>query len=237
MYAREITESSTHGRPSTRTLSLMASGNLWRDALVMYDRQTRSLWTQHDGRAIQGRSRAAGRRLAALPSEKMSYSAARARYPDARVLEKKPGLLGRGTESIYDDYLSRTDQLGLFGTQVPTDRVGGKDLVLGVVVDGREAAYSLRALVEAGGARLRLGDATYFAVPLAGGLDARIFRTNRSLHLEGEWVLADGEGGRWDAGSGLALEGAPGLERVPARVSAWFAWFTEHPDSEVWTGP
>ena len=27
-----------------RTVSLMASGNLWRDALVMYDRQTKSLW-------------------------------------------------------------------------------------------------------------------------------------------------------------------------------------------------
>ncbi len=237
MYAREFSETTPTGREVTRPVRLMASGNLWRDALVMYDRETRSLWTQHDGRAIRGRSADAGRRLRALPSEKMTYADARARYPDAKVLEKKSGPLGKGTESIYDDYLARTDQLGLFGTEVPTDRVGGKDLVLGVVLD-RPHAISIPDLAAAGGRNLELDGGTYFAVALGGARDARLWSTDRRIAVESAWVLADPEGdARWDASTGRKLAGPADerdLNRVPARVQAWFAWFPDHPTSVVW---
>ena len=45
MYVREI---------EGREVELGVSGRLWRDALVMYDRRTGSLWSQIDGRAILG---------------------------------------------------------------------------------------------------------------------------------------------------------------------------------------
>ena len=232
VYAREFSETT----PTDRTVSLMASGSLWRDALVMYDRETRSLWTQHDGRAIQGASQVAGRRLEALPSEKMTYADARGRYPGARVLEKRSGFLGRGTESIYGDYLSRTDQLGLFGTEVPTDAVGGKELVLGAVVGEEAHAFPVEALRAAGGAQVLIGESTFFAVALSGGQDARLWATPRGLRVESEWVLAEVDGdGRWDASTGRRLGGSrPDLTRVPARVQAWFAWYPDHPESIVW---
>ena len=92
-----------------RALTFEASGKLWRDALVMWDRETKSLWTQHDGRALQGRSRDAGRQLAMVPSTRSTWADARRRHPDGLVLKKKSDLLGGGAATIYDDYLERTD--------------------------------------------------------------------------------------------------------------------------------
>ena len=238
VYAREFTETTPTGRSIERTVSLMASGNLWRDALVMYDRQTKSLWTQHDGRAIRGSSQEAGRRLDALPSEKTTYAAARLRYPNAKVLQKKAGVLGKGTSSIYDDYLARTDQLGLFGTEVPTDEIAGKELVIGVVLDNPHA-LSVRALEAEGGLNLELDGGTFFAVALADGRDGRLFATERRIAVESPWVLHDPEGDtRWDASTGEVLSGAGApLQVVPARVQAWFAWYPDFPSSTVWAGP
>jgi hypothetical protein len=205
----------------------------------MYDRETGSLWTQHDGRAIKGPSKEEGRRLQTIPSEKMTYASARARYPDARVLEKKPGLLGKGTESIYDDYLARTDQLGLFGTEVPTDRIGGKDLVIGAVFGEQAYAFSVAELVIAGGVGVEIDGASYFAVPLDGGQDARLWATGSSVRLDSAWVLAEVDGtARWDASTGRSLgPEVADLVAVPARVQAWFAWYPDHPTSILWSGP
>lgn len=57
MYAREV---------EGRTLTFGVSGKLILNALVMYDRQTDSLWSQFLGVAVQGPL--AGTKLEVLPS-------------------------------------------------------------------------------------------------------------------------------------------------------------------------
>ena len=57
MYARQV---------DGRTLTFGVSGMLFRDGLVMYDRETDSLWTQVDGRGIKGEF--ADRALEIVPS-------------------------------------------------------------------------------------------------------------------------------------------------------------------------
>ena len=49
-----------------RTLSFGVSGMRYRDALVMFDRETSTLWSQVDGRAIKGPL--AGQVLQPVPS-------------------------------------------------------------------------------------------------------------------------------------------------------------------------
>ena len=46
MYARKTKE---------RTLTFGVSGMLWNRSLVMYDRETKSLWSHMLGEAMQGR--------------------------------------------------------------------------------------------------------------------------------------------------------------------------------------
>ncbi len=145
VYSREI--STEDGQPLE--LDFMASGRLWRDALVMMDRQTRSLWTQHDGRALIGDGHAAGWKLEPVPSTVTTWAAARARWPDARVLKKKPSVLGAGAKTMYERYLADPEVQGIFGTQIEDDRLPPKTLVYGYVdEDGVAWAIPADALDE-----------------------------------------------------------------------------------------
>ncbi len=126
----------------------MASGRLWRDALVMMDRQTRSLWTQHDGRALQGDSQ--GLKLEPVPSIRTVWSDARVRWPEARVLRKKPGILGAGARTMYERYLGDPIVQGIFGTEITDDRLDPKALVYGSIDDDGQARAIPFEDVEAG---------------------------------------------------------------------------------------
>ena len=128
MYARP----QIHGTPTT----LGVSGMLWRDALIMYDRASDSLWSQVNGTAVAGREK--GKRLQELPSELMTWGEWKRRHPDTLVLVKRP-LTG----SPYDDYFADPRRIGVRGSTNPDPRLPGKELVLGLERNGRFAAVPL----------------------------------------------------------------------------------------------
>ena len=64
-----------------RTLTFGVSGMLLRDSLVMFDRQTDTLWTQVDGRAIKGAL--TGRRLEIVPAVHATWKEWKRLYPRA----------------------------------------------------------------------------------------------------------------------------------------------------------
>lgn len=217
-----------------QTLSFQASGRLWRDALVMYDRETKSLWTQHDGRALAGDSAEGARQLVAVPSERTTFAAAAARHPGARVLVKKAGVLGRGMSTIYDEYAEDQARLGIFGTELSDDRLDGKDLVFGISEAGEDRAFFLPALVEAGFVSLDTAAGTLLVAPLPGGLDARAWKVPAGTVRRGDDLVGPG-GERWDVRSGVG-EGDP-LEGIPGVAQYWFAWLNFHPQTELWGAP
>lgn len=92
MYARP----KVNGTPST----LGVSGMLWRDSLVMYDRATRSLWSQVNGKAVAGPLE--GKRLEELSSEQTTWGEWKRRYPDTLVLVK-PRLSGSQYEQYFEN--------------------------------------------------------------------------------------------------------------------------------------
>ncbi len=113
---------------------------LWRDALVMYDRATKSLWSQVNGMAVAGAEK--GKRLQELPSQMTSWGEWKRRHPDTLVLVK-PALAG----SAYEDYLADSERIGVRGSTNPDPRLPGKELVMGIEHNGRFAAVPL-SLVE-----------------------------------------------------------------------------------------
>lgn len=243
VFEREL---EVDGAPTS--LRLQASGLLWRDALVMYDKQTKSLWTQHDGRSIQGASQEAGRQLPMVQSATTSWTEAKARHPNAKVLRKKADLLGGGQTTIYDDYLARTDQLGIFGTHLADDSLPGKSLVFGFVRPESAYALSIDGLAELGGAAMSVGGDPVFAHVLPGHKDARVWHRadaavtellDLQLSDDGRTVSDAGLAARWDAFDGSKLAGPPELSDLrgeTGKVVYWFAWQQNHPDGRVWAG-
>ena len=76
-------------------LTFGVSGRLWRDNLVMYDRQTDSYWAQAVGEAIRGDMK--GAVLEMYPSSTMTWKQWQDLHPNTPVLSK---LTGRGLEGI-----------------------------------------------------------------------------------------------------------------------------------------
>jgi hypothetical protein len=78
------------------------SGLLYRSDLLLYDRESESLWSQIAAKAITGPAR--GTRLAPLRSRITSWGAWKAEHPKARVLSPDTGHRRRYGETPYGDY-------------------------------------------------------------------------------------------------------------------------------------
>lgn len=150
MYSREL---------EGKTYTFGVSGKLWRDALLMYDHQTRSLWSHITGEAIQGPLK--GKKLKPLASmPQISWKTWQDNYPNTSVLS----VLYRGKmqEDIgldsYERYHASKDT-GVSGMKYTDKRLPNKSLVIGVQVqrkygedglggqpgaDGQDGASTLR---------------------------------------------------------------------------------------------
>ncbi len=159
MYARETVDSGGN----KQVINLEVSGKLWRDALVMRDKESKSLWTQHDGRALVGPASEEQLKMEALPSERLDWAVASGRDPVGKVREKRAWLLGNGKKDIYADYRESKDADSVFGSggggELPS-----KEPILGVAIGGQALAVRFEALpregtvdVELAGQQLRLG--------------------------------------------------------------------------------
>lgn len=132
-----------------RVLDFGVSGSLWNDALVMYDRQTRSLWTHVTGRCIEGVL--AGARLSMLPATLTTFREWVAQHPTTLVLAKGAGE-GRGSK--YQDYAS-SEMQGIFGTRAKRAELEPKEIVQGLAIDGEAAVIPIAACKE--GVPIRFG--------------------------------------------------------------------------------
>jgi len=125
VYARRLGE---------RTLTFGVSGKLWNDALVMYDRETRSLWSHVTGSCIEGKLE--GGELEFLEGSLYKFSDWATRYPKSLVLARPAGS---EAASRYETYAA-SDRQGIFGTQAARDDLPAKALVQGVTWNGEAAA-------------------------------------------------------------------------------------------------
>ena len=85
-------------------LDFGTSGQLYHSALVMYDRQTESLWSHFTGEAVVGHL--AGEALETLPVATVSWAEFREAHPDGLVLSRQTGFerdYGRNPYPGYDD--------------------------------------------------------------------------------------------------------------------------------------
>jgi len=120
------------------TYDFGTSGMLYKSDLVMYDRQTHSLWSQMEGRAIVGDL--AGARLAMLPANTLAYAEWKRLHPNGKVLSKDTGHGRRYGRNPYEGYDEPASHPFLFFDRIDK-RLPPKERVAGVLIGDRARAY------------------------------------------------------------------------------------------------
>ena len=222
------------------------SGLLYRNALVMYDEATDSLWSQLAARAIKGPM--TGESLDLEQTTITTWETWQADHPETEVLRPPPEsstVVGEGAtrnynRNPYQDY-GETSRTGLAG-EFDGDRLDGKAEVIGIANNGVARAYPAATLESEGVVEDSVGGLPVVVTTTADGTPVAWVR-----EVDGEVLSVSGDGShllaggsRWRRTTGVAVDG-PYEGRRLAQANAissqfWFAWLDIHPDSELYTG-
>ncbi len=211
--------------------------------LVMYDRQSRSLWLQISGEGIDGRFK--GDSLIQVPHVQTTWAAWKEMEPETLVLDKSGGYTSDPYQSYYDNAGA-----GPLGQSRSNDRLPPKDLVLGYIFGGSAKGYPFRTLLETPVVNDAFADRELLVVFDGRSQTGQIFLravADRSLTFEfvrmvqGDVIVRDRETqSTWSGLSGEALEGpraGESLQTLPSFYAFWFAWKDFFIEAELYEGP
>lgn len=219
------------------------SGLLHEENLVLYDALTDSLWSQIEGRAIEGPMR--GTSLSLHPSTLTTWSAWQEHHPETEVLLPPPlsnTVLGRlkinYDFNLYEQWAALDEEFGV--DDYSDTRLPRKALVLGIADGGEAVAYPYLELQYDRVVTDTVGDRP---VVVTLGPDESLLAYDRRVNGRTLRFRADGEamvggGARWNPATGVALDGhyeGTRLDAVPGTTTMyWFAWLRFHPETAVW---
>ena len=219
-------------------LTFGVSGKLLLNAMVMYDRQTDSLWSQFLGEAVEGPL--AGTKLEFASSQLTTWSAWKGEYPDTLVLDTQ-GPISDHYAPYYTDGRS-----GVLGQSYFDGRLPSKDLVVGISGQSSQKAYPHKRLAE-----LPLLNDEFEGTNILVTLDVAarstsVFRSNlNGMELTFSQASVPGEmtdaetGSVWRKMSGVAIAGplkGSRLTPYPSFDAFWFAWTDFYPNTKLF-GP
>ncbi len=123
-------------------LEFGVSGLLYQSDVLMYDRQTESLWSQLGMEAVSGPM--VGTALEWMPSEQMTWAQWKQEYPQGRVLYIQTGFQRNYAGTAYASYHESPETI----FPVPRHRteLKQKELVAGIIVNGQAKAYPIARL-------------------------------------------------------------------------------------------
>lgn len=176
------------------------SGLLYNSDMLLYDRNTDSLWSQIMGEAVSGAL--LGTELPQLPVTYTTWSSWRERHPQSEVLSRDTGYNRDYRRGPYGNY-AETSRLMFDVSHRPPRDYHPKEYVVGVEVNEQFKAYPFKEL-------------------RAQGL------SSFTDELDGKTLTV-----RWDAQAESAEILDSEGERIPAVTGFWFAWYTFHPDTQV----
>ncbi len=239
-------------RLGDRVLEFGTSGMLYNSALVMYDRQTESLWSHFTGEAVIGHL--TGAQLDVYPMATVAWADWRDAHPDGLVLSRDTGFDRNYGENPYPGYDDVDSSPFLFEGEVD-GRLAAMERVVGIAGEGDVVAVRLDKLDEQGVVEVDGGDGplvVWVEPGVVSALDSSAVSAGREVGATGVFVPeADGQdltferaddgfiddqtGSRWNVlgqAVGGPLEGSS-LEPVAHLDTFWFAWAAYEPDTEI----
>ncbi len=203
--------------------------------LIMIDRETGSIWTHLDGKAIQGPMK--GKRMTIVPLPQMTWGEWKKSRPDTLVLSPETPFANRYRSVRIARYNQREAGFG-------DDRLASNALVIGVEVDGAFKGYPVDEVGKVGVVNDTLAGQpiviVYDSAAQSGLAFSRVvddqvleFYNNGNEGLE----LRDrATNSTWEI-QGLAVEGSlkgAKLDFVPSFISEWYGWSGYHPETDIY---
>ena len=236
-----------------RVVTFGTSGSLFNSSLVMYDRETESLWTHFNGAAVAGEL--VGTELELLPMQTTSWASFLQANPEGLVLTRETGFdrsYGNNPYSGYDDVTTSP-----FAFDQDADpRLPAKQRIVGIRRGGDSVAVVLESVAMAGVIETEVGgdllsvwhlpgtatalerssiaagrDVGSFGVylPIVDGMPLTFTRTAAGTFTDAETAS------EWNI-QGLAIDGelvGSQLEPIEHLDTFWFALAAFEPDTRV----
>lgn len=127
-----------------QVLEFDVSGLLYNSDVLLFDRETESLWSQIGTKAITGEFQ--DKKLTQVPMEHTSWKAWSGKHEDTKVLSKNTGHDRNYDRDPYAGY--ENEERLYFPVTDTDDRLPLKEWVLGISVDGDAKAYAFSDLKE-----------------------------------------------------------------------------------------
>ncbi|MDK3256728.1 DUF3179 domain-containing protein [Blastococcus capsensis] len=239
-------------RLGDRVLTFGTSGLLYRSDLVMYDRQTESLFSQIEGRAIAGVL--AGAELERIPVQTVTWAQWQQANPDGWVLSRETGVSRDYGANPYTGYDSPDGSPFLFEGE-PDPRLPAMQRVAGLGSAEDPVAVPLADVVEGGVVELIVGGGPVVVwaveglrspldeqrvhqgrpVGATGAFDPVVDGNHLRFSRDGDHFVDAGTGSRWNV-LGQAVDGplaGTRLEPVEHLDTFWFAWAAFHPATRI----
>ncbi|MDE0515956.1 MAG: DUF3179 domain-containing protein, partial [Acidimicrobiaceae bacterium] len=237
-------------RVGDRILDFGTSGELFNSALVMYDRQTESLWSHYTGQAVVGHL--TGTELDFIPVQTVSYESFLATHPQGHVLSVDTGYARSYGQNPYEFYDSSSRPF-LFSGPID-DRLEPMTRVLALRHGGEGAVIPYDALAERRVVQFSFAGRDLVALyepGTASALDSPVIAEGRDVGATGVFVRSvDGQpldlsvsadGGFVNATTGVTYDilgrpsgsGGTVLEPVEHLDTFWFAAAAFYPEAEI----
>jgi Protein of unknown function (DUF3179) len=220
-------------------LEFGTSGKLYNSNLVMYDRTTKSLWSQAMSQSVVGKL--AGVKLERIPFDVSYWKEWKQLYPDSKVLSRDTGFSRPYGVDPYGDYYTSKEEL--FPIAKHDDRLGLKEIVIGFENEGQYKAYRLQDAE-----KMKVINDQINTKPIAlfsmNAFMTRIFNPilegQATLQFEynviNDTFIDKQTRSQWNF-DGKAIDGqmkGKQLIRLPFDQGFWFEWTAFHPTTELY---
>jgi hypothetical protein len=125
-----------------KTATFGVSGLLYNSDVLLYDRESESLWSQILMKSVSGTR--VGTDLVWLPMEEMTWQFWKTKYPTGTVLSLETGHRRDYNRAPYENY-AKSDET-MFDTPYTRTELPKKSWVIGVRTDGEYKAYPIGTL-------------------------------------------------------------------------------------------
>lgn len=186
-------------------LEFGVSGLLYNSDVLLYDRQTESLWSQVMSTAVSGPKK--GQKLRRIAAQHTDWKTWQVTHPDTKVLSQRTGHAREYQRTPYAGY-NESGRV-FFPVANQDSRYHNKEVVITLELNGKTKAYPFSELA----------------------LQAKNSGSDRITDVVAEQPIVIEF--NLQARSGRILDAQN--NEIPSFSAFWFAWIAFHPDTEVYS--